>query len=68
MRTVAGKRIKNSLFLFYTWSFLLMVKVVGLINDAQDDVRPTVMVSATAVGYYGLCLNLTSTHLLSSGI
>ncbi|XP_057966107.1 epimerase family protein SDR39U1 homolog, chloroplastic isoform X5 [Malania oleifera] len=28
-------------------------KVVGLINGAQDELRPTVMVSATAVGYYG---------------
>ncbi|KAF5448904.1 hypothetical protein F2P56_029395 [Juglans regia] len=28
-------------------------KVVDLINDAPDAVRPTVLVSATAVGYYG---------------
>lgn len=28
-------------------------KVVELINDSPDDVRPTVLVSATAVGYYG---------------
>ncbi|KAL7257530.1 hypothetical protein ACSBR1_003769 [Camellia fascicularis] len=28
-------------------------KVVDLINGSQDDVRPTVLVSATAVGYYG---------------
>lgn len=46
----------------------MIVKVVDLINDAQDDVRPTVLVSATAVGYYGLCLKLTFTLLLSSGI
>jgi hypothetical protein len=32
------------------------VKVVDLINDAPDAVRPTVLVSATAVGYYGLHL------------
>ncbi|GAB4837832.1 Complement component 1 Q subcomponent-binding protein, mitochondrial [Ancistrocladus abbreviatus] len=28
-------------------------KVVDIINDLQADVRPTVLVSATAVGYYG---------------
>ncbi|KAG8655872.1 epimerase family protein SDR39U1 homolog, chloroplastic [Manihot esculenta] len=28
-------------------------KVVDLINDSPDGVRPTVLVSATAVGYYG---------------
>ncbi|KAF8405328.1 hypothetical protein HHK36_010232 [Tetracentron sinense] len=28
-------------------------KVVDLINESQDDVRPTVLVSATAIGYYG---------------
>ncbi|XP_028067279.1 epimerase family protein SDR39U1 homolog, chloroplastic-like [Camellia sinensis] len=28
-------------------------KVVDLINGSQDDVRPTVLVSATALGYYG---------------
>lgn len=28
-------------------------KVVDLINGSQDDFRPTVLVSATAVGYYG---------------
>ncbi|XAR59094.1 Farnesol dehydrogenase (NAD(+)) [Bertholletia excelsa] len=28
-------------------------KVVDFINDSQDEVRPTVLVSATAVGYYG---------------
>ncbi|KAL6963360.1 Complement component 1 Q subcomponent-binding protein, mitochondrial [Sarracenia purpurea var. burkii] len=28
-------------------------KVVDLINDSQDEVRPSVLVSATAVGYYG---------------
>ncbi len=32
------------------------MKVVDLINDAPDAVRPTVLVSATAVGYYGLHL------------
>lgn len=31
-----------------------MLKVVDLINDSPDGVRPTVLVSATAVGYYGL--------------
>ncbi|GMP64019.1 hypothetical protein CsSME_00025472 [Camellia sinensis var. sinensis] len=29
------------------------MKVVDLINGSQDDVRPTVLVSATALGYYG---------------
>ncbi|KAG9442916.1 hypothetical protein H6P81_018770 [Aristolochia fimbriata] len=28
-------------------------KVVDLINQSEDDVRPSVLVSATAVGYYG---------------
>ncbi|XP_010263902.1 PREDICTED: epimerase family protein SDR39U1 homolog, chloroplastic [Nelumbo nucifera] len=28
-------------------------KVVDIINNTQDDVRPSVLVSATAVGYYG---------------
>ncbi|THG17340.1 hypothetical protein TEA_018319 [Camellia sinensis var. sinensis] len=28
-------------------------EVVDLINGSQDDVRPTVLVSATALGYYG---------------
>ncbi|KAF7143431.1 hypothetical protein RHSIM_Rhsim05G0068100 [Rhododendron simsii] len=28
-------------------------KVVDMINDSQDEVRPTVLVSATAVGFYG---------------
>nr|XP_048337496.1 epimerase family protein SDR39U1 homolog, chloroplastic isoform X1 [Ziziphus jujuba var. spinosa]XP_048337498.1 epimerase family protein SDR39U1 homolog, chloroplastic isoform X1 [Ziziphus jujuba var. spinosa] len=28
-------------------------KIVGLINDTPDTVRPKVLVSATAVGYYG---------------
>ncbi|OVA12868.1 NAD-dependent epimerase/dehydratase [Macleaya cordata] len=28
-------------------------KVVDLINNSQDDLRPTVLVSATAIGYYG---------------
>ncbi|XP_052186434.1 epimerase family protein SDR39U1 homolog, chloroplastic isoform X2 [Diospyros lotus] len=28
-------------------------KVVDLINNSQDEVQPTVLVSATAVGYYG---------------
>ncbi|XP_059647583.1 epimerase family protein SDR39U1 homolog, chloroplastic [Cornus florida] len=28
-------------------------KVVDLINDSEDEVRPKVLVSATAVGYYG---------------
>lgn len=28
-------------------------KVVDLINSSRDEVRPTVLVSATAVGYYG---------------
>ncbi|PIA57196.1 hypothetical protein AQUCO_00600137v1 [Aquilegia coerulea] len=28
-------------------------KVVDLINNSEDNVRPTVLVSATAVGYYG---------------
>ncbi|CAL5341199.1 unnamed protein product [Camellia sinensis] len=28
-------------------------KVVDLINGSQDDIRPTVLVSATALGYYG---------------
>lgn len=30
------------------------MKVVDLINNLQDEVRPTVLVSATAVGYYGM--------------
>ncbi|XP_057966108.1 epimerase family protein SDR39U1 homolog, chloroplastic isoform X6 [Malania oleifera] len=33
-------------------------KVVGLINGAQDELRPTVMVSATAVGYYAKMIPL----------
>ncbi|XP_031476068.1 epimerase family protein SDR39U1 homolog, chloroplastic [Nymphaea colorata] len=28
-------------------------KVVGLINQLDDDVRPSVFISATAIGYYG---------------
>ncbi|KAF2322810.1 hypothetical protein GH714_031022 [Hevea brasiliensis] len=28
-------------------------KVIDLINDSPDEIRPTVLVSATAVGYYG---------------
>jgi hypothetical protein len=40
----------------FIWPFQLIVKVVDLINDAPDAVRPTILVSATAVGYYGLHL------------
>ncbi|KAH7833613.1 hypothetical protein Vadar_008070 [Vaccinium darrowii] len=39
------KEIKNS-------RIRVTSKVVDLINDSQVDVRPTVLVSATAVGYY----------------
>ena len=31
----------------------MIAKVVELINSSPDGVRPTVLVSATAVGYYG---------------
>lgn len=34
-------------------AFQLIVKVIDLINDLPDAVRPSVLVSATAVGYYG---------------
>lgn len=30
------------------------MKVVDLINNSPAEARPTVLVSATAVGYYGL--------------
>lgn len=38
----------------------MIVKVVELINASPDEVRPAVLVSATAVGYYGwfLAINL----------
>ena len=34
-------------------AFQLFVKVIDLINDLPDAARPSVLVSATAVGYYG---------------
>lgn len=34
--------------------FLNFIKVVELINKSPVEARPTVLVSATAVGYYGL--------------
>ncbi|KAL2469326.1 Epimerase family protein SDR39U1-like protein [Forsythia ovata] len=40
------KEIKNS-------RIRVTSKVVDLINDSQDELRPKVLVSATAVGYYG---------------
>lgn len=43
------------------------MKVVDLINDSQDEVRPTVLVSATAVGYYGTSLQIRFlSHLFMS--
>lgn len=35
--------------------FSLILQVVDLINKSPSDLRPTVFVSATAVGYYGMC-------------
>lgn len=40
-----------SLLDYYSW----LVKVVDIINQSRDDVRPRVLVSATAIGYYGAC-------------
>lgn len=34
----------------------LILKVVDLINESPEGVRPSVLVSATAVGYYGMFL------------
>lgn len=48
--------INNPCPWLFSWPFHLIVKVVDLINNAPDAVRPTVLVSATAVGYYGLHL------------
>lgn len=33
-----------------------MLKVVDLINNASMELRPAVLVSATAIGYYGMQL------------
>lgn len=38
------------------FSILFFLKVVDLINNSRPEVRPTVLVSATAVGYYGTFL------------
>lgn len=43
--------IHNSFFFLLCGNF---IKVVELINNSPLDARPTVLVSATAVGYYGL--------------
>lgn len=51
-----------SLFWWFIWLFQLIMKVVDIINDSQDDVRPKVLVSASAIGYYGLCLSQFSTQ------
>ncbi|XP_050936432.1 epimerase family protein SDR39U1 homolog, chloroplastic isoform X2 [Cucumis melo] len=42
-------------------------KVVSLINDAPDAARPTVLVSATAVGYYGTSETATFDERSPSG-
>lgn len=36
------------------WSVWCTLQVVDLINGLQKDVRPKVLISATAVGYYGM--------------
>ncbi|KAH7850655.1 hypothetical protein Vadar_001029 [Vaccinium darrowii] len=54
------KEIKNS-------RIRVTSKVVDLINDSQVDVRPTVLVSATAVGYYGSSENQVFNEQSPSG-
>jgi len=38
------------------------MKVVDLINNSPAEARPTVLVSATAVGYYGLLQSYLRSH------
>lgn len=45
----------SSLFWLFIWLFQLIMKVVDIINNSQDEVRSTVLVSASAIGYYGSC-------------
>ncbi|PIA57194.1 hypothetical protein AQUCO_00600137v1 [Aquilegia coerulea] len=45
-----GKKIKKEIM---KSRINVTSKVVDLINNSEDNVRPTVLVSATAVGYYG---------------
>lgn len=54
------KKSKSASFVFLWFASLLdyynwLVKVVDIINRLSDDVRPRVLVSATAIGYYGEC-------------
>lgn len=47
-------------WLFSCLPIHFIAQVVELIKSAPDDIRPKVLVSATAVGYYGMfvCQNL----------
>lgn len=40
----------------------LLFKVVDLINSSPETSRPSVLVSATAVGYYGWLSHITNSH------
>lgn len=45
--------------LCWAWVYEHFLQVVDLINDSTSDVRPEVLISATAVGFYGISPNST---------
>lgn len=59
------KEISTMFLLTVDGPVWLIMKVVDLINNSPIDARPSVLVSATAVGYYGMCLMELSVCILS---
>lgn len=43
---------------------MYVLKVVEAINESQETIRPDVLVSATAVGYYGMYLAPVFIHIV----